>query len=168
MRTTRSFVHSPSIRFVCTVGFMCIAELALVVSASKAQTIGLSGGSRTLTIDSATAGNEPVEVTDDVTVLDWDASGLGATAKITVGTAVPTQAFSLFVSLDVISGVGTSQGEKELTDGMTDADIVVDIPTGTPVGSGTLTYRGKATASQGSTLSEGDDAHTITYTILAQ
>ena len=154
--------------FPWKVGWLLVLTAAVLAPVSQAQTISLSGGSRTLTINSAVAGSEPAEVTDNVTVIDWDATALGATAKITVGTAVPTQAFSLFVTLDVTSGEGTSQGEKELTDGMADADILLDIPTGTPVGAGTLTYRGKATASQGNSVSQGDDVHTVTYTILAQ
>jgi hypothetical protein len=145
--------------FVLLISSPCLAQSLSFLS---------GGGAKTLTITSAVAGSEPDEVIDDLTELTWDANGIGATAKITVDTSVPSQAFSLFVALDLTSGSGTEQAERELSDGMSDADLLRDIPTGSPTGVGTLTYRASATASQGNSSDNGSDVHTITYTILAQ
>lgn len=126
------------------------------------------GGAKSLTISSAFAGNQPDQATDNTSELSWDASGIGSTAKITVDTSAPGQSFSLYVQLALTTGTGTEQVERELTDGMADADILRDIPVGAPSGTGTLTYRAVATAAQGTSADNGSDMHSITYTILAQ
>lgn len=131
------------------------------------------GPSLTLTVNSATAGSDPDDVTDATTELTWDAD-FGQTAKITVSTLCPGQSFSLFVELDVNSWAsgtqGTEQPEITLSDGMLDTDIFRDIPPTIPErrGSGTLTYRASATAAQGNGAEVGDDFHTVIFTALAQ
>lgn len=156
----------------CTLLYVSLTVLctSALSSASLAQSISFysGGGSKLLTISSAVAGNEPADVIDDLSELSWDATGLGVTGKITVNTSVTGQSFSLFVGLSVTSGSGTEQAERQLTDGMQAADLLRDIPTGDPSGTGTLTYRGNATVSQGNSVDQGSDAHTVTYTILAQ
>jgi len=86
---------------------------------------------------------------------------------MTVVTSAPGQSFSLFVTLDVTRGSAVSQGEIELLDGMLDSDILTQILLNER-GAANLTYRAAATVGQGSSMDEGDDVHTITYTILAQ
>lgn len=150
--------------------FLFAALLLAGTGVSQAQTLSFSagGGAKTLTISSAVAGNDPDDVTDDLSELTWDASGVGATAKITVDTSAPSQSFSLYVALELLTGSGTEQVERELVDGMADVDVLRDIPTGAPTGTGKLTYRAAATAAQGCSADNGTDDHTITYTILAQ
>ena len=148
---------------------MLIATLA-APGITRGQSLSFlsGGGPKTLTINSATAGAQPDQVTDDASELSWDVTGIGATAKITVDTSAPGQSFSLFVSLDLTSGTGTEQAERALVDGMSEADLLRDIPTGTPEGTGILTYRAAATVAQGTTADSGSDVHSITYTITAQ
>ncbi len=142
---------------------------------ANAQTFLFSGGGGTinLQIETATAGSEPNSATDNFTELSWDAD-YGVTSKVTVTTTCPSQNFSLFVELTVTTygtgSVGTEQGEIELINGMLDTDMLRDIPLLSPgrVGSGTLTYRAVATVSDGNSNENGDDVHTVTYTLTAQ
>jgi len=147
----------------------------VLVMPTRAQDFVFSsgGGSLSLTISSATAGSEPDDETDNSTELFWDAD-FGITSKMTVSTLCATQAFKLFVDFSVTtfgSGTaGTEQGEIELFDGMLDTDIFRDIPSTLPgrTGNATLTYRVSATVADGNSLENGDDFHTVTYTLLAQ
>jgi hypothetical protein len=151
--------------------------LALLFAALPARGQSLSftggGGPLTLTISSATAGSQPNQVTDNASELTWDAEGAG-TAKITVSTSCPGQSFGLYVTLTVTSWgsgtTGTEQSEITLSDGMLDTDLFRDIPTTLPgrQGTGTLTYRATATVAQGNSSDNGDDYHTVTYSITAQ
>lgn len=155
---------------------LCLLSVLLATAREgRAQLIEFSqgGGSLTLTINTATAGQEPSEVTDNLTEIHWDAD-FGVTAKMSVSTVCPGQSFSLYVELEVTSWgsgtLGTEQPEAQLTDGMMAADVLRDIPSTAPgrEGYGTLTYRATATAAQGTSAEHGDDVHTITYTILVQ
>ncbi len=151
---------------------LCLWGLA---GSTQAQTLSFSsgGGPLTLSITTATAGSDPVEATDNSTEVTWDSEGAG-TGKITVSTSCASQAFGLYVTLTVTSWgsgtTGTEQSEIQLSDGMLDADIFRDIPTTAPArqGTATLTYRATATAAQGNSNEDGDDNHTVIYTIVAQ
>ncbi len=136
-------------------------------------TFNSGGGPLTLLVQSATAGSEPLDETDNSTEIFWDAH-FGVTSKITVGTIVPGQSFHLYVLLNVPSqgggGQGIAQPEVELNDGMLDTDLFTDIPFTLPgrQGFGTLIYRGAASVAEGNSTVHGDDVHIVTYTILAQ
>lgn len=175
-----SFDHITTIRRCTARGLLALALTTLVslspVSTkvhAQSLTFSSGGGPLTLTVSSATAGSEPVDVTDATSQVTWDGD-FGVTAKITVATVCPTQSFGLYVTLTVTSWgsgtTGTEQSEVQLTDGMADADLFRDIPTTAPgrQGVATLTYRASATVSQGNSADNGDDIHTVTYTILAQ
>ena len=155
---------------------LCLLGMLLATALEgRAQIIefSLGGGSLTLTINTAVAGQEPSEVTDNLTEIHWDAD-FGVTAKMSVSTVCPGQSFSLYVELEVTSWgsgtQGTEQPEAQLTDGMMATDVLRDIPSTAPgrEGYGTLTYRATATVAQGTSAEHGDDVHTITYTILEQ
>jgi hypothetical protein len=170
--------HIPTLRLLPVLLLALATALAWGIglpNSADAQSLTFSsgGGPLTLTVSSATAGSNPTDASDATTDITWDGD-FGVTAKITVATVCPSQAFGLYVTLAVTSwGSGTSgteQSEIQLTDGMADADIFRDIPTTSPgrQGVATLTYRGSATAAQGNSADNGDDVHTVTYTILAQ
>jgi len=131
------------------------------------------GGPLMLTISSAVAGSQPVGVSDNSTQIFWDAD-FGVTSKMTVTTSVLTQSYRLYILLTVTSWssgtVGTPQPEIELVDGMLDTDILRDMPPTTPerLGFGTLRYRAISLVTDGNSTENGDDLHTITFTIVAQ
>jgi len=131
------------------------------------------GGPITLLIQTATAGSEPNDATDNATEIYWDAN-FGAPSKITVSTIAPGQSFQLFLLLSVPSqgggGQGVAQPEVTLVDGMLDADLFTDIPSSLPgrQGFGTLEYRAAATVADGNSSMHGDDVHIVTLTVLAQ
>ena len=152
-----------------------LAWIAIGPAGALAQVFVFSGGGGAinLSIDTATTGSQPDAATDNFTELSWDAD-YGVTSKISVTTTCPSQNFSLFVELSVTTygsgSVGTEQGEIALINGMLDTDMLRDIPLSSPgrIGSGTLTYRAVATASDGNSNENGDDIHTVTYTLTAQ
>jgi len=131
------------------------------------------GGPITLSIQTATAGSEPNDATDNATEIYWDAN-FGAPSKITVSTIAPGQSFDLYLLLSVPSqgggGQGVAQPEVQLIDGMLDADLFTDIPSTLPgrQGFGTLEYRAAATVADGNSTMHGDDVHIVTLTVLAQ
>lgn len=164
-------LRSKADQAVCTAVRLVLLPMVLILVLAgsvrgQALSFDFGGGSTTLTISTAIAGMQPNDATDNASGLAWTASN-GQGAKITTSTSAPGQSFSLFVTVDVTSGFGSSQGEVELTDGMLDTDLVINIPK-KKSGTGTLTYRARATVSQGNSADDGDDVHTITYTILAQ
>ncbi|MFT5515081.1 MAG: hypothetical protein ACI80V_001203 [Rhodothermales bacterium] len=154
---------------------LALLWLLAMTNTSAAQSLVFSsgGGPLTLTLTTASAGSNPTDASDASTELTWDGD-FGVTAKISVSTCCPSQSFGLNVELTVTSWgsgtVGTEQGEKALTDGMADADLFNGIPTTRPgrLGVGTLTYRATATAAQGTSAENGDDNHTVSFTVLAQ
>jgi len=163
----RAFLGRPAVLAVMLV-------LQLSSSASAQQLMFSSGGGPLLlTISSAVAGSQPAGISDSSTELFWDAD-FGVTSKMTVSTSVLNQSFRLFITLTVTSWAngtaGTPQPEIELTDGMLDTDILRDIPPASPQrqGFGTLTYRASSLVSDGNSTENGDDLHTITFTIVAQ
>ncbi len=150
------------------VGPGVIALLLGVGSMNETPPLSLTvvGGDLTLTIDSAIAGSQPQSVTNTATRLDWATNGSENTFKITVFTACPGQSFSLYL---VTTGVveGTAQPERTLTDGMAAVDLVREIGKNI-TGTGTLQYRAEATVAQGTSATNGDDIHTVTFTLTAQ
>lgn len=156
--------------------FVIVVHFAsTTLSPAYAQSLIFSsgGGPVSLTVNSAVAGSEPIDVSDNSTEITWDGD-FGVPGKITVSTSCPSQAFQLYVLLTITSWgsgtLGTAQPEIQLTDGMLDTDIFRDIPTTAPgrQGVGTLTYRAAASVADGNSAENGDDLHTVTFTLLAQ
>ena len=149
--------------------------LCLIAPATKAQEFRFEagGGPITLNIQSAIAGQEPTDVSDNSTQIYWDAN-FGITSKITVSTLSIGQSFRLYVRLSVpsqgLGGQGVMQPEIELIHGMTEMDLFTDIPSTLPgrQGFGTLIYRAAATVAEGNSNEHSDDVHIVTYTFLAQ
>ena len=168
MKTGRRSKADHAICTAIRLGLLPMVLILILAESVRGQTLSFAfgGGSTTLTISTAAAGSEPNDASDNASGLTWD--GQGILSKITTVTSAPGQSFSLFVTLDVTSGSGTSLGEVELTDSMLDSDLLTGIPIASPTGSGTLTYRARSAVSQGGSAEEGDDVHTITYTIVAQ
>lgn len=128
--------------------------------------VSVLNGDVELTISSATAGQQPNPVTDEVCQLQWSTLVSDPTQKITVRTNLATPGFSLIVrAVNVSAGDGAAAGDISLS--TTATDFIVDIPAGVPVGDpGTCTvrYTASSTASDGT----GTDIHTVTFTIVNQ
>lgn len=92
-----------------------------------------------------------------------------AISKITVSTSCPGQSFTLKV---IAIGVpdGNAAPEVDLLNGMPATDFIVNIPARPPTTARTcnLRYTASATFAQGNSTEDGNDVHTVTYTILAQ
>lgn len=131
------------------------------------------GGPISLNIQSAIAGQQPADASDNSTQIYWDAN-FGVTSKITVSTVSVGQSFRLYVRLNVpsqgLGGQGIMQPEIELYHGMLEMDLFTDIPSTLPgrQGFGTLIYRAAATVAEGNSNEHSDDVHIVTYTFLAQ
>ena len=151
---------------------LLIAHLAIESRAQEFR-FNAGGGPISLLVQTATAGSEPTDATDNGTEIYWDAN-FGVPTKITVSTTAPGQSFRLYVSLSVPSQGGGGQGvvkpEVQLIDGMLDMDIFTDIPTSLPgrQGFGSLIYRAAATVAEGNSNEHSDDTHLVTFTLLAQ
>lgn len=148
--------------------------IAIFANKVYCQGVEITGGDVTLTISTATAGQEPDPVTDEVTGLRYYAIAPTQKHKITVKTSLSSQNFTLTVeAINIVTGGGggasgasggTAQGVVTLS--TTPQDFIRDIEKGTLGVSHTCTlkYTASATVSQGT----GSDVHTITYTIVRQ
>lgn len=147
-----------------------IVLTVLMVLASEAMaqvgTIQVRGGNQTLNITTGAPGSQPVSVVKtSATLRYWR---MAAVSKITVRTSCLGQSFNLAV---VATGVtrGVAAPEVTLTDGMLDVDFITNIPTGTWTNTTpTLQYTASATFAQGNSAEQGNDDHTVTYTIQVQ
>jgi hypothetical protein len=148
-------------------GALGLLPVSIHVDSEPPLSLSVTGGNPTLTIDSAIAGSDPVAVTHNATSLGWSTNGSSNTFKIVVSTACPGQSFSLYVEA---TGVveGTAQPEVSLVHGMAPSDLVRSIGKNKTGGAASLQYRAVATAAQGTSTENGDDVHTLTFTITAQ
>jgi hypothetical protein len=129
----------------------------VTVTVSAVNELAIIGGNVTLTVNTATAGSDPDEVTDSTTCdLLWTTNE--TSKKVTVATNVAAPDFTLRVLAANVSG-GTAAPEVTLS--TTAADFVTGVAQTS--GSCDLSYTASATALQGT----GSDAHTVTYTITA-
>lgn len=128
----------------------------ITVQVNAINEVAITGGNKTLTISTATAGSNPNDATNSECTLAWTTNE--TSKKITVATNLASQNFTLKVEATSVSG-GTTAGQKTITD--TAQDFVTAVAT--TVGGCTLSYTASATAAQGT----GSDVHTITYTITA-
>lgn len=131
-----------------------------------AQEIQVNGGNVSLIITTGLPGQEPVPVSNTSITLSYRKQNV--LSKITVATVCPGQDFTLKVlATNVTKGVAAP--EVTLNNAMLAADFITNIPkTGPPDGSCTLLYTASATFAQGNSTEQGNDVHTITYTIQAQ
>ena len=143
--------------------------IAIFANKVYCQGVEITGGDVTLTISTATAGQEPDSVTDEATGLRYYATA--PKHKITVKTSLSSQNFTLTVeAINIVTGGdggasgGTAQGVVTLS--TTPRVFIIDIKKGTSEvpHTCTLKYTASATVSQGT----GSDVHTITYTIVKQ
>jgi hypothetical protein len=117
--------------------------------------VAVSGGNITLTINSATAGQEPDDAVDNTTCdLAWTTNE--NSKKITVATNQGSPTYTLKVVAQNVSG-GTAAPEVTLS--TTAEDFVTGVAT--TIGNCDLQYTASATAAQGT----GSDAHQVTYTL---
>ncbi|MEJ2611808.1 MAG: hypothetical protein P8179_17455 [Candidatus Thiodiazotropha sp.] len=115
-------------------------------------------GNPNLTIASATAGEQPQEVTNSLST--WAITTNGANKRITasIDTAMPTNV-TLKINVTAPSGSGTSQGDVTLT--TSSADVVTGISS-VADSSLTVTYKLSATTQAGVLPS---DTRTVTFTL---
>jgi hypothetical protein len=127
----------------------------------------VGGGNQTLNITTGAPGSQPVSVVNITSTLQyWRQNKID---KITVGTSCPGQSFDLAV---VATGVtrGVAAPQVTLTDGMLAVDFIRDIPKSGGWTSATISlqYTASATFAQGNSTEEGNDVHTVTYTLQVQ
>lgn len=145
---------------VLLVAFVCLA------SELEAQPIDVRGGNQTLNITTGSPGSEPLPVVNTASTLRYRRQA--AISKITVRTTCPSQSFTLEV---LATGVtrGVAAPEVTLVNGMLDTDFITNIPNvGFTVTTITLRYTASATFAQGNSAEQGNDVHTVTYTLLVQ
>jgi hypothetical protein len=138
------------------------AAALLVLPAFSSAMDVLLIGDVSITISTATAGQQPNSVTNTSQTMTWSTLVTDPTAKVTVQTNLASPMFTLTIQCISVVG-GVTAGTKTLN-GTTVYDVVTDIPADTAAGQCTLRYIGSATAAQGT----GTDTHTVTYTIIAQ
>jgi hypothetical protein len=145
---------------------MLVGVVAVLASSAHAQPISVRGGNQTLNITTGTAGGSMTSVVNTASTIRYRKQA--AVSRITVQTACPGQSFSLSV---VATGVtrGVAQPAVNLVDGMAAVNFITNIPrTGTwTTATITLRYTASATFAQGNSAENGNDVHTVTYTILA-
>jgi len=132
------------------------ASHTVTVQVNAINEIVLTGGDIALTINSATAGQQPDPATNMACTLAWTATP--ANTKITVATSLASPTFTLRILAQSVTG-GTAAPEVTLT------STAVDFITGAgrTTGACTLRYAAWVTAAQGT----GTDVHTVTYTLTA-
>jgi hypothetical protein len=147
--------------FVLIAAWACVAWASntanhtVTVQVNAINELAITGGSVTLTLNTATAGSNPNDVTDATCGLQWTTNE--ATKKITVQTDQSSPNFTLKSVAISVSG-GTAAAQSTLS-GAAPHDFVTGIST--TLGSCTVRYTGQATAAQGT----GSVLHTVTYTI---
>ena len=135
--------------------------ISLASHRSEAQT--LRGTPPTINVTTAIVGSEPTPVVNTGSQIRYD--GPNYISKITVGTVCANQKFELSVVAGSIpNGRGTAAPEVSLLNGMLDADFITDIPKKANRTTVTLQYTASPKFSDGT----GTDAHTVTYTQVAQ
>ena len=130
------------------------ANHTVTVQVNAINELALTGGNITLTISTATAGQQPDAATNSTCTLAWTANQ--ANRKITVATNLASPLFTLKVLAQSVTG-GSAAPEVTLSN--TAADFVTGVSKTT--GGCTLRYATAATAAQGT----GTDVHTVTYTL---
>jgi len=129
--------------------------------AAPAAVLTVEGGDVSLLVSSATAGQELVPVVDQSSSgLKYRRLSADPTVKVTAATDLASPLFTLKVEA---VEVGDGNPTTEITLGTTAQDLITNITTVTFVTS-CLRYTSVALLSDG----VGTDAHTVTYTIVAE
>jgi len=155
-----------SVRRLLLAGSAAVLSMAFA-SPAEAQLSLRGTANPTINITTGVAGGSMTSVVNTSSSIRY--SRPPVIAKLTVRTSCPSQSFHLSV---VATGVtrGVAAPEVDLTDGMLAVDLITSIPrtgvwaTATP----TLRYTASATFSDGNSAEEGNDVHTVTYTLQAQ
>jgi len=134
-----------------------IDQHTVTVTLSSINEIDITGGNIELTINAATAGEEPNEVNNSTCGLDWTTTD--TTKKITVETNLTGFNLTLKALAQSVTG-GTAAAEVTLSD--TPQNFVIGVSKTT--GGCTIKYTAAATASDGPPHSE---VHTVKYTLTA-
>jgi hypothetical protein len=136
------------------------------VQYTNAQPVSV-GGNITMSIATGVAGGALTSVVNTTVILSYRRQI--ALAKITVATSCPAQSFTLKVLATSVTD-GTGAPEVDLMNGMPATDFITSIPVKPPANARTCTlqYTASATFAQGNSIEDGNDIHTVTYTILAQ
>jgi len=127
----------------------------VTVTVNAINEIAIVGGNISMTINTATAGDDPNNDVDATTGLLWTSNETGKKATIQTDLAAPS-----FTLKAVATGVSGGSAASEVTLTTTAQDFITGIATTT--GSGTIQYTSVATSAQGT----GSDIHTITITIV--
>jgi hypothetical protein len=147
---------------VAALGILTFGFLAM----SRGADIVLTGGDASLTVSSATAGQDPAAVTNETCGLQWTTLGGDPTKKVTAQTNLAGPVFNLRVlAINLSSGDGSSAGEVVLA--APAGDLITGIPPGiliTDPGTCTLRYTASVAAAEGT----GSDNHIVTFTIVDQ
>jgi len=148
-----------------------LSLLAVMCLVAAEQTIAQPqitvSGNITMSITTGVAGGLPTPAVNTTITLSYRRQN--AISKITVGTSCPGQSFTLKVLATSVTD-GTGAPEVNLVNGMPATDFITNIPVKVNPGAKTCTlqYTASATFAQGNSTEDGDDVHTVTYTILAQ
>ena len=146
--------------------FLSATSFFIGVQKTNAQPISV-GGNITMSISTGVAGGALTSVVNTTITLSYRRQN--ALAKVTVATSCPAQSFTLKVLATSVTD-GTGAPEVNLVNGMPATDFITSIPAKPPANviTCTLQYTASATFAQGNSTEDGNDVHTITYTILAQ
>ena len=148
-------------RILVLFGFFALGSLCV-----QAQQLSVQGGNQVLSVTTALAGQEPASATNTNSSLRYRRQALNA--KITVATSCPAQKFTLRTLATGVT-VGTAAPEVTLSNGMPATDFITNIPSGAGgFVTSTLQYTASATFAQGNSAEQGNDVHTVTYTLVAQ
>lgn len=141
--------------------FLAVGLLLVWIDVAPPAVLSVEGGDVTLSISSATAGQDPNPAVDQISSsLNYKSGPVDPTLKITVATDLGSPLFVLRVEA-INVGDGSATGEIVL--GTTAQDLITGVTSTSLVGCD-LKYTSVALASDG----VGTDAHTVTYTMVAQ
>ncbi len=117
-------------------------------------------GNVTLTIDAATAGQDPDDATDNSTTYDLTTNGAGKKITGVLG-ADYASGISLSIALAAPAGGGTSEGTQAL--GTTGVDLVTGVANLAETGLG-ITYTASVTGDAAPNTGAGE-TQTVTFTV---
>ena len=145
-------------RILTILAALCL--LAIFAGTTPGGQVIITGVAPTLTISTATPGQDPDPATDEACGLRYSKDQGDPTLKVTVRTNNSGPSFMLQVEAFNVAG-GTSTGTVTLS--TTAQDLITGV---TSVANKTcsLRYTASSTAGEGT----GADGHTVTYTIVAQ
>jgi len=147
--------------------FYVVSLVLLIYAEGAGQTIRIRGTRNpTLRITSGIPDGQLIDVVNTGCSLRYSTPNY-RTWKITVGTTCMNQSFTLRV-VTTNPQRGTSAGEVTLISGAQASDFITGIPSNTNRANATLQYTASATFDQGHSGDEGNDRHTVTYTIQRQ